>query len=143
MNKKIVIIIPIIIAGIIVVSGFSGESDIKDEPPFHITLASPEQYPNGVYSNNFEIKKGDYFFRFVPNGDSPETLSISLNGEEFSFSEDFKLKGELHETGISEYYTWDYEGKKAIQVPSDQEISILINPNGNVLGSVSVDLIEN
>lgn len=143
MNKKIVIIIPIIIAGIIAVSGFSGESDIKDEPPFHITLASPEQYSNGVYSNNFEIQSGDYFFRFVPNGDSPETLSISLNGEEFSFSEDFKLKGELHETGISEYYTWDYEGQKAIQIPSDQEISILINPNGNVLGSVSVDLIEN
>lgn len=143
MNKKIVIIIPIIVAALIVINGMSGESDIKDEPPFHITLASPEQYSNGVHSSNFEIKKGDYFFRFVPNGDSPETLSISLEGEEFTFSEDFRLKGKLHETEISEYYTWDYEGQKKIQIPSDQEILILINPNGNILGSVSVDLIEN
>lgn len=142
MNKKIVIIIPITIAAIIVISSFSEKSD-KDEPPFHITLASPEQYPNGVYSSNFELKKGEYFFRFVPNGDSPEVLSISIDSEEFSFSENFKLKGELHETGISEYYTWDYDGQKLIQVPSDQEVSIMINPNGNVLGSVSVDLIEN
>ncbi len=143
MNKKIVLIIPIIIAIIVIIGSFSQESDIKDGPAFHITLASPEQYSNGVYSSNFDLRKGDYFFRFVPNGDSPKTLSISLNGEEFSFSEDFMLKGELHKTGISEYYTWDYEGQKEIQLFSDQEISILINPNGNVLGSVSVDLIEN
>ena len=78
MNKKIVIIIPIIIAAVIVMNSFSGKSDVNDQPPFHITLASPEQYPNGVYSSNFEIKKGDYFLRFVPNGDSPEILSISL-----------------------------------------------------------------
>ena len=84
MNKKIVIIIPIIIAAVIVMNSFSGKSDVNDQPPFHITLASPEQYPNGVYSSNFEIKKGDYFLRFVPNGDSPEILSISLNGEEFT-----------------------------------------------------------
>ena len=143
MNKKFLIIIPIIIAAIVVMGSFSEEQDPVDEPPFHITLASPEQYLDGVYSSNFELQKGDYFFRFVPNGDSPQTLSISMMGEEFTFSENFKLKGELHETGISEYYTWDYEGQKEIQISSDQEVSILINPNGNLLGSVSVDLIEN
>ena len=121
----------------------SVEPNTKDEPPFHVTLASPDQYPNGIFSSKFELKKGDYAFSFVPNGDSPQTLTISLNSEGFTFSEDFKLKGELHETGISEYYTWDYEGQKIVQNPIDQEISILINPNGNLRGSVSVDLIEN
>ena len=82
-------------------------------------------------------------FRFVPNGDSPKNLSITLKGENFDFMEDFKLQGELHETGISEYYTWDYQGQKLIQVDSNQKVTILINPNGNVLGSVSVDLIKN
>lgn len=143
MNKKFVILAPIVIAIIVVIGSFSGGSITKDESAFHVTLASPEQYPDGVYSSNFELRKGDYSFRFVPNGDSPQTLTISINGEEITFSEDFKLKGELHETGISEYYTWDYDGQKIIQNPIDQEISILINPNGNLLGSVSVDLIEN
>ena len=142
MNKKFVIIIPILIAAIGAIF-LSGETGTREEPPFHITLASPDLYQNGVYSSKFDLKKGDYFFRFVPNGDSPQTLSISLTGEDFSFFEDFKLKGELHETGISEYYTWNYEGQKIIQISSDQEVSILINPNGNVRGSVSVDLIEN
>ncbi|MFB5624895.1 MAG: hypothetical protein ACE5RP_08300, partial [Nitrosopumilus sp.] len=110
---------------------------------FHVTLADPDQYNEGVYSSKFELDKGNYSFRFVPNGDSPQILSIELKGEEFRFKEDFKLNGTLHETGISEYYTWDYDGKKIINVPSPQEIFIQINPNGNVMGSVSVDIIEN
>jgi hypothetical protein len=89
------------------------------------------------------LNEGNYSFRFVPNGDSPQILSISLQGEDFDFEEDFKLNGTLHETGISEYYTWDYNGEKSISVASFQEIFIQIHPNGNVMGSVSVYLIEN
>ena len=62
---------------------------------------------------------------------------------DFLFSENFKLNGTLHETGISEYYTWDYDGEKSMVVLEQQQVSIQINPNGNVKGSVSVYIDRN
>jgi len=109
---------------------------------FHITLADPTLYENGIFSKEFEIKRGNYQFRFVPNGDSPKVLSIKLNGSSFSFSDDFELKGTAHEAGSSLYYTWDYAGTKQIQIPNDQELTITINPHNNILGPVSVDLVQ-
>ncbi len=110
---------------------------------FHATLADPDLYINGVYTDTFTIDKGEYSFRFVPNGSSPEILSITLNGDNFDFSEDFKLESTSQQTGTSEYFTWKYDGQKIILISEMQEISIIINPNGNVLGSVSVDILEN
>lgn len=144
MQKKI-IFVPIIIVIIVMVTfGFqSDQTGKKNESIFHVTLAEPRLYENGVYSNNFVIEQGEYNFRFVPNGDSPQNLTILLEGNNFEFSENFKLNGTLHETGISEYYTWDYDGQKSFLVSTQQEISIQINPNGSVNGSVSVDIVEN
>jgi hypothetical protein len=144
MQKKF-LIIPIIITIIIIVviGSQSSQLDKKNESFFHITLADPRQYDNGIYSGIFVIEKGQYKFRFVPNGDSPKNLTTSLKGDSFGFSENFKLNGTLHETEISEYYTWDYDGQKSILIPTQKEISIQINPNGNVRGSVSVDIIRN
>ena len=105
---------------------------------YHALLADPEIYKDGVYSESFAISAGNYKFKFIPNGDSPHTLSISLNGESFSFSENFKLEGTAHTTPISEYYTWDYIGQKEIQVPQGQTLQISIDPNGNLIGTVSV-----
>jgi len=110
---------------------------------FHVTLADPELYINGAYTDTFTIDKGEYSFRFVPNGSSPKILSITLNGKNFDFSEDFKLESTSHQTGASEYFTWEYNGQKTILISEIQEISIIINPNGNVMGSVSVDILEN
>jgi hypothetical protein len=109
---------------------------------FHARLADPKMYVDGVFSDSFPVEKGIYQFRFVPNGDSPQTLSIALKGPSFSFVEDFKLEGTPHETGISTYYTWEYLGKNAIEIPQDQELEIVINPHGNTLGPVSVYLIK-
>ncbi|MEM3089172.1 MAG: hypothetical protein QXY22_01230 [Candidatus Nitrosotenuis sp.] len=109
---------------------------------YHVRLADPDMYKDGIYSETFQIKKGTYEFRFVPNGDSPQTLSIALKGPTFSFAEDFKLEGTPHDTGISRYYTWEYIGESTIQVPDDQQLEILINPHGNLLGPVSVYLLE-
>lgn len=148
MNKKI-IIIPIIVIVIISLASISLSNDvtnnntIETDQVFHVTLALPKQYEDGVYTEKFTIEKGDYSFRFVPNGSSPETLSIFLKGIDFEFSEDFILEGTLHQTGISEYYTWKYNGKTNISISETQEVDIEINPNGNVLGSVSVYIIEN
>ena len=141
--NKIIIIIPIaVIVGIFAV--MSLDSPEKDDGIiFHVTLADPQLYENGIYSDSFLISEGEYHFRFVPNGSSPETLSISLNGAEVDFSEDFKLENTLHQTGISEYYTWEYLGQKEITVSEDQQVIIIINPNGNLMGSVSVSILQN
>ena len=142
MNKKsigILIILGVVILGI----SISMNSEEKDDNVvFHITLADPELYTNGIYTSNFTIESGTYFFRFVPNGSSPEILSIKLSGQNYSFIENFNLKGIPHESETSKYFTWKYEGMKNITIDSMEEITIAINPNGNVMGSVSIDIIK-
>ena len=124
------------------ITGFSDQNEIINENIFHITLADPELYANGVYTDKFLIEPGTYFFRFVPNGSSPEILSIKLIGQNYTFEENFELVGIPHESETAKYFTWKYDGNKKIIIDSSQEISITINPNGNVKGSVSVDLIR-
>jgi hypothetical protein len=143
MNKKIIIAPIVAIVAIFLVSLSDDSSSQKDDVSFHVTLADPELYINGVYSDTFTIQKGDYIFRFVPNGSSPKVLSIILSGNTVDFSEDFKLVGTPHQTGISEYFTWDYDGEREISISETQEISIVINPNNETMGSVSVDILEN
>ncbi|MEK0321872.1 MAG: hypothetical protein QQN58_06295 [Nitrosopumilus sp.] len=143
MNKKIVLV-PIIIIIATFVAIFSLDpSERNGNVVFHVTLADPNLYTNGTYTDTFTINEGEYSFRFVPNGSSPEILSIILNGENFDFSEDFKLESTSHQTGTSEYFTWKYVGQEIILIFEMQEISIIINPNGNIIGSVSVDILEN
>ena len=132
--------------GVLVAIGVFSSSDMETENDqnlvFHVTLADPKNYENGVHSSSFEIEEGRYEFRFVPNGDSPNILTITLNGQSFNFIEDFLLEGTPHETGVSTYYTWDYSGTKIIEVTNKQEIEIIINPNGNLLGPVSIDIMK-
>ena len=145
MNKKIVIIVIIPILGFVAfdwITGLSDEDEKINEDIFHITLADPELYANGVYTEKFLIEPGTYFFRFVPNGSSPEILSIKLIGQNYTFEENFELVGIPHESETAKYFTWKYDGNEKIIIDSSQEISISINPNGNVKGSVSVDLIK-
>ncbi|MGY8729326.1 MAG: hypothetical protein ACKVJ0_00775 [Nitrosopumilus sp.] len=142
MKKKsigILIILGVVILG----ASLSMNSEEKENNVvFHITLADPELYTNGIYTNNFTIESGTYFFRFVPNGSSPEILSIKLSGQNYSFIENFNLKGIPHESETSKYFTWEYQGEKNVTIDSMQEITIVINSNGNVMGSVSVDIIK-
>ena len=143
MNKKIVLI-PIVMIIATFVTIFSLDpSERNGNLVFHVTLADSGLYANGVYTDTFTINEGEYSFRFVPNGSSPEILSIILNGENFDFSEDFNLESTLHQTGTSEYLTWKYVGQEIILISEMQEVFIIINPNGNVIGSVSVDILEN
>ena len=143
LNKKIIIIPIVAILAIVLVSFSLNETSEKNNILFHITLADPNLYVNDVYTEKFTLEKGEYLFRFVPNGSSPKILSIVLNGDTFDYSEDFKLIGTPHQTGISEYFTWDYDGQKNIFISEMQEFSITINPNRETLGSVSVDILEN
>ena len=138
--KKIIYVVAMVVVAIAI--GLSLEPNSKKTVNYHITIADPKLYTNEIFTDTFAIQKGTYQFSFVPNGDSPETLSIALTGPTFSFAENFQLNGTSHDTGISVYYTWEYLGKKEIQVPEDQQLQIVINPHGNLLGSVSVDLIK-
>ena len=145
MNKKIMIIPIIAIMGFIVIdwiTGFSDQKEKNNDIVFHITLANPELYTNGVYTDAFSIEPGTYFFRFVPNGSSPEILSIKLTSQNYEFVENYTLIGTPHESETAKYFTWKYQGKGEIIIESSKHISININPNGNVNGSVSVDLIK-
>jgi len=143
LNKKMIIIPIVVILAIVLASFSSNETSEKNNILFHITLADPNLYVNDVYTEKFTLEKGEYLFRFVPNGSSPKILSIVLNGDTFDYSENFKLIGTPHQTGISKYFTWDYDGQKNIFISEMQEFSITINPNGETLGSVSVDILEN
>ena len=168
MSKKPIIggIILAIIAIIIifgeVINPDGSESIQNDNVVFHVTLADPALYDeNGLYYDSFTVEEGWYEFRFVANGDSPKTLSITLRHIttqvelERIFSEDFNLQGTLVEDELSSWYVWDYLGKKGFYFdPSDDflalevdgelstAIEIVISPNGNYDGPVSVDLIK-
>ena len=142
MKKKsigILIILGVVILGASLSMNFEEK---EDNVVFHITLADPELYTNGIYTDNFTIESGTYFFRYVPNGSSPEILSKKLSGQNYSFIENFNLKGIPHESETSKYFTWEYQGEKNVTIDSMQEITIVINSNGNVMGSVSVDIIK-
>lgn len=138
--KKTIYVAAIVVVAIAI--GLSLEPNSKKPVTYHVTIGDPKLYTNEIFTDTFEIQNGTYQFSFVPNGDSPKILSIALKGATFSFAEDFQLNGTLHDTGISTYYTWDYLGKKEIQVLKDEQLQIVINPHGNLLGSVSVDLIK-
>lgn len=113
-----------------------------DWRPFHATLADPDLYVGGVYQREFEAGAGSYRLGFVPNGDSPRLMTVSMRGEDFSFERDFQLHGTLHQTGISEYYTWEYLGDAAVQLDSAQTVQVTVDPHGNLLGPVSVSLLK-
>ena len=138
--------IAVAIGVVITIAAFVGITSLDDEdketPPFHVTLADPELYVNGEFSQEVRLEEGKYKFRFTPNGDSPQVLSIKISGDSFSFEEDFELKGTPHNTGISEYYTWEYLGEDTIEISNSQDLQITINPNGNLLGAVSVSLLR-
>lgn len=143
MNKRAVFgIVPVVIVTALAILVLMPSEKSELQEIYHVRLADPKLYENGIFSDTFTIEKGNYQFRFVPNGDSPQVLSIALKGATFSFSEDFELEGTPHETGISTYYTWKYLGQDRIEIPEEQELQIVIDPHGNVLGPVSVYLIK-
>lgn len=149
MAKKISIVvigsaIAVIIALAVSLSLPNEKTDTSNkERPFHVTLASPDIYgDNGTYQKSFEVSQGKHILRFVPNGDSPKKLSITISGESVSFEQTFDLEGTSHETGLAQYYTWDYIGNKQVDIPQTQQVQIIINPHGNLLGPVSVSLLK-
>lgn len=139
--KKITVgvIIAVVLIGLIIYLRISNDfPDGGTDFVFHVRLADPEMYKNGIYQETFDLPPGEFRFKFIANGDSPQTLSISMEGEEFSFYEDFELKGTAYTTSISEYFTWDYLGERKIEISDWKSLQVSIDPNGNLQGPVSV-----
>ena len=118
MKKSSLVIIGLAAVVIAVVVFSSPKDNVQDSDyAYHVNLSESKYGEFGIYEESFEIgdvdcqRFCDYKFRFVPNGDSPQTLSVSISGYNTSFSEDFQLVGTLVETDISQYYTWDYDGQ--------------------------------
>ena len=138
--RRLLFTIPVAAGALLVLSlGTGGESA---ERVFHATLADPDLYVDGVYTASFLADPGEYLVWFVPNGDSPPALSISIQGQSVSFAGEYALHGTLHDTGISEYYTWEYSGPDRVVVPDSQPLTIVVDPRGSTAGSVSISLIR-
>ena len=117
-------------------------------------IAGPEfdNISNHRYAPITLERKVPYEFHFVPMGDSPERLKISVvwSGQGVHvFSEMFILEGTLVDTGISEYYTWDYTGNKNFEISYEQcpnqktcNYDIAVERYGNLKGSVSISLLQ-
>ena len=145
MKKSSLALVGLAAVVITVVVLSSPKDNVQDSDyTYHVNLSESKYGEFGIYEELFEIgdvyfqRFCDYKFRFVPNGDSPQTLSVSISGYNTSFSEDFQLVGTLVETDISQYYTWDYDGQKIFQVSGLEKIKIVIDPHGNTKGTVSV-----
>ena len=152
MSKKPIIggIILAVIIGVIYVGAQINPDNpenikIENSEVFHVRLADSSLYENGVYSEMFQIEKGVYKFRFVPNGDSPHKLSIKLLTESgvVLMDNNFELEGTLIDDGISSWYTWDYLSKdNMLEIDKSQQIKIFISPNGNLKGPVSIGIVS-
>ena len=149
MKKSSLALVGLAAVVITVVVLSSPKDNVQDSDyTYHVNLSESKYGEFGVYEELFEIgdvdcqRFCDYNFRFVPNGDSPQTLSISISGDDVSFFEDFELVGTSVETDISQYYTWDYAGQKIFQVSGLEKVKITIDPHENTKGTVSVYINE-
>jgi hypothetical protein len=129
------------------------EKDSKSEV-WNTRIAGPEfdDVFNHRYSPITLERKIPYEFDFVPMGDSPERLKISVGGKGSGvevFSEMLYLEGTLMDTGISEYYTWDYVGNKNFEISFKQcpnqktcNYDITVERYGDLKGSVTISLLQ-
>jgi hypothetical protein len=172
MNKTL---IPVGIAAVVVAISIGygavanpGGEPSEEEPSSEVWnfRFSGKEFHN-ISSHGFDgisLETGNtYQFRFVPMGDSPEQLRISLiwpGGQWHKtmevYSETLYLKKTLVDTGVSKYYTWEYVGDKFFQI-SDKECfdaqsnnsifkrdscyyELNVERIGNLMGSVSISI---
>jgi len=158
-NKKPIIggIILVAILGMVAVGAQINPEYTEDEkrPNSEVwskRIAGPEFADISIHkSSPISLERNvQYKFEFVPMGDSPERLKISIawsgHGVEV-FSEMFVLEKTLVDTGISKYYTWEYVGKENVLVSNQQcpnqktcNYEITVERFGNLEGSVSISL---
>ena len=159
MSKKPIIggIILVAILGMVAVGAQINPEYTEDEkrPNSEVwskRIAGPEFADISIHkSSPVTLERNvQYKFEFVPMGDSPEQLKISVvwSGQGMEvFSELFVLEKTLVDTGISKYYTWEYIGKENVVISNQQcpnqktcNYDITVERFGNLEGSVSISL---
>jgi hypothetical protein len=163
-------IIGVIFVGAIYPEYVDSQKPIKNTTVFHVTLADPALYDCvtlGVsthceYREVIFVEDGIYEFRFVPNGDSPQKLSVELDyspstewqvadkGRHVSLH--YVLVGNLVEEGMSSWYTWKYQidssrvnlgdAETGFKIDEPQRVEISIDPRGDLNGPVSIELVQ-
>ncbi len=134
---------------VITIIWISSSNNVQDsQQVYHVSLSESKYNEYGIFADEFDSDSEhcqrycNYKFTFVPNGDSPQTLSISIISDTISFAEDFQLVGTSVDSDISQYYTWDYEGEKYFESSGSERMYVEINPHGNLKGTVSVYIIQ-
>ncbi len=143
MKKYIVIAVILAIAATVIAISMDGSPRANADRVFHARLADPALYENGIYTGTAELAAGSYEFRFVPSGGSPRILSITVSEEDaVLFSDDFELEGTAQGSEGAIYYTWDYLGQKQLSIAENRSATFTIDPHGDTLGPVTVQLIR-
>ena len=157
MSKKPIIggIILAAIIGVVFVGAQINPDNPENGEVWSVRMAGPgfDNISDHVYGPITLEREVPYEFHFVPMGDSPERLVISVVQKQMGlatiFSEWFVLEGTLVDTGISEYYTWDYVGNKNFEISFKQcpnqktcNYDITVERHGNLKGSVTISLLQ-
>ena len=152
MNRKPIIggIILVAIIGVVYAGAQINPDNPENGEVWSIRMASPEWHDRQTVRASLpNLEEGTYKIGFVPMGDSPHKITIIIKGKStttspnFYFSEEFVLKGTPVDTGISEYYTWEYVGQKYVYIPEvegEADYEIAISRSGNLKGSVTISL---
>ena len=152
MNKKPIIggIVLVAIIGVVYAGAQINPDNPENGEVWSIRMASPEWHDRQTVRASLpNLEEGTYKLGFVPMGDSPHKITIVIKGKStttspnFYFSEEFILKGTPVDTGISEYYTWEYVGQKYVYIPEvegEANYEITIKRSGNLKGSVTISL---
>ena len=139
-------IIGLVAAGAQINPEYSVGEERPNSEVWNKRIAGPEFANDSILkSSPITLERNvQYKFEFVPMGDSPERIKISIGGV---FSETFVLEKTLVDTGISKYYTWEYVGKENVLVSNQQcpnqktcNYEITVERFGNLEGSVSMSL---
>ena len=145
-------IIGLVAAGAQINPEYTEDEKLPNSEVWSKRIAGPEFADISIHkSSPISLERNvQYKFEFVPMGDSPERLKISIawsgHGVEV-FSEMFGLEKTLVDPGISKYYTWEYVGKENVLVSNQQcpnqktcNYEITVERFGNLEGSVSISL---
>ena len=158
MAKKSAIVVGIAAAAVVVSIAYGTQMDTgfktetkADDVVWQVRMSGIEDYEALAKGEIGYLEKGYYSVGFVPMGDSPSKIRIVIlergdgiyqsQGLGRVLDETYILDRDLVDTGISKYYTWEYNGDKSFYIPKGGSFfDIHMAYEGSVEGSVSISI---
>ena len=158
MSKKSAIVLGIAVAVVAVSIAYGTQMDTgfksekkADDIVWQVRMSGMDDYEAFAIGGIGYLEKGYYKIGFVPMGDSPSKIRIIIferdtgvyqgQGIGRVLNETYILDRDLVDTGISKYYTWEYNGDKSFFIPKGGSFfDIHMRYEGNLEGSVSISL---